>query len=217
MKKNFCCMIAAVLLSCGFSTSVAAAGYYVGIQGGAGIVSDTEGSDSEGRANFRYDTGYDGSITLGYDLGAEHPKIGKGRVELEFNKASNDIKDAEFVEGKSEVSGSAKRTSIMLNTIGEYTTQSGIIIYALLGLGWAEISLDNVSIMGGELFVDDSNSQLAYQLGFGFGRRLSEHLTVDIGYRFYGTTSQDFTKEDGTRLDFEYASHRVVAGLRLNF
>ena len=216
MQKTFQCLIVAALLILGLNTSAQAAGYYIGFLGGGSFLPESKANDALGSTNFSFDGGFDGSISLGYDLGTAYPKIGRGRVELEFNKASNDLDEAEFIDNSSGASGSAERTSIMLNTIGEYTTQSGIIIYALLGLGWAEISLDNVSIMG-ELFVDDSNSQLAYQLGFGFGRRLSEHLTVDIGYRFYGTTSQDFTKEDGTRLDFEYASHRVVAGLRLNF
>ena len=127
--------------------------------------------------NFSYDAGYDGSITLGYDLGDAHPKIGKGRVELEFNTASNDLNDADFVEGKIGIDGSAKRTSIMLNTIGEYVAESGIIIYALLGLGWAKINLDNVSILG-EPFVDDSSNQLAYQAGCGLAWRLSDHFVL---------------------------------------
>jgi opacity protein-like surface antigen len=104
----------------------------------------------------------------------------------------------------------------MVNTIGEYTTQSGMIIYALLGLGWAEISLDNVSVLG-EPFVDDNNSQLAYQAGLGIGWKLSDHFIFDIGYRYYGTTDPEFTKQDGTNLDYEYASHRILAGVRLDF
>ena len=215
MSRKIQCLVVTTLLVLGFSTS-AAAGFYIGIQGGAGIVPDATGSDADGSANFTYDAGYDGSILLGYNLGEEHPSIGKGRVELEFNTASNDLSGAEFVEGNVGAGGSVERTSIMVNTIGEYTTQSGIIIYALLGLGWAEISLDNVSVLG-EPFVDDKNSQLAYQAGLGIGWKLSDHFIFDIGYRYYGTTDPEFTKQDGTNLDYEYASHRILAGLRLDF
>jgi len=216
MKKIFQYLIVTLLLVLVINSPAAAAGYYIGIQGGAGILSDAEGSDSGGKANFSYDAGYDASITVGYDLGTEHPKIGKGRVELEFNTASNDMKEVEFVEGKFEVAGSAERISIMLNTIGEYTTQSGMIIYALLGLGWAEISLDNVSILG-EPFADGTSNQLAYQAGLGVAWRLSDHFVFDIGYRYYATTNPDFTEKDGSILDYEYASHRVLAGFRVNF
>jgi opacity protein-like surface antigen len=216
MKKNLQSLIITFLLVFAFSTPAAASGYYIGIQGGVGFLADVEGRDSEGKANFSYDGGFDGSVTVGYDLGEQYPKIGKGRIELEFNTASNDIDEAEFVEGKVRVNGSADRTSIMLNTIGEYTTSSGFIIYALLGLGWAEISLDNVSIMG-ESYVDDSSNELAYQAGVGVAWKFSEHFVFDVGYRYYGTTDPDFNTHDGSNLDYEYASHRLLAGLRLHF
>ena len=216
MKKHFHYMLGTALLVLLLTASSASAGFYVGIQGGAGFLRDAKAHDSEGSANFIYDAGFDGSINLGYELGNEHPKIGKGRVELEFNKASNDIKEAEFIEGTSGAAGSAERTSIMLNTIGEYTTRSGMLVYALLGLGWVDISLDNVSVLE-EPFVDDSSSQLAYQAGIGVGWRLGSHFVFDVGYRYYGTTKPEFTKKDGTGLEYEYASHRVLAGFRVHF
>ena len=216
MKKNSSCLIAAALLILILSSPAAAAGYYIGIQGGVGFPPESEGRDAEGSVNFSYDAGYDASITVGYDLGNNYPNIGNGRVEIEFNTASNDIDEVEFVENNVNGHGSADRISIMFNTIGEYVTESGMIIYVLVGAGWAEITLDNVSILG-EPFVDDSNSQLAYQAGLGLAWRFANHFTFDIGYRYYGTTDPEFTREDGTNLDYEYVSHRVVAGLRLNF
>lgn len=216
MKRQTLYIMGTALLLLAISSSTAAAGYYIGLQGGGGFLPESKGSDAQGSVNFSYDTGYDASVTLGYDLGNNHPNIGSGRVELEFNTASNDIDEIEFVENNEAAEGSADRTSIMLNTIGEYVTESGLIIYALLGIGWAEITLDNVAILG-EVFVDDSNSQLAYQAGLGVGWKLSQHLAIDVGYRFYGTTDPEFTKKDGTNLDYEYISHRIVAGFRLHF
>jgi opacity protein-like surface antigen len=209
-------LIGTFMLLLVISSPVAAGGYYIGIQGGVGFLPETKAQDSEGSVNFSYDAGYDGSITLGYDIGNNYPNIGNGRIEVEFNAASNDINEVETIEGNVTVDGSADRASIMFNTIGEYVTESGMIIYALLGLGWAEISLDNVSILG-EPFVDDSNSQLAYQAGVGVAWRFSDHFFVDLGYRYYGTTDPEFTKKDGGNLDYEYASHRLLAGLRLQF
>jgi opacity protein-like surface antigen len=216
MRKYLQYLVGTALLVLAFSSTAAATGLYIGIQGGAGFLSDAGASDPDGSRNFIYDAGFDGSVTLGYDLEEKYPTIGKGRVELEFNRASNDINEAEFIEGKVGVDGSIERTSIMLNTIGEYTTRSGMIIYALLGLGWAELSLDNVTILG-EPFADDNNSQFAYQAGVGVGWNLSDHLVFDIGYRYYGTLDPEFTELDGTPFDYEYTSHRVLAGLRVNF
>lgn len=217
MQKTFQCLIVAALLVLGLNTSAHAAGYYIGFLGGGSFLPDSKANDALGSTNFIFDGGFDGSITLGYDLGTEYPKMGRGRVELEFNTASNDIKEAEFVQGGETATGSAERTSVMLNTIGEHKTQSGIIVYALLGLGWAKVSLDNVSIRDTP-FVDDSDSKLlAYQAGLGVCWEFSPHFLLDFSYRYYGTTDPEFTKQDGNTLDYEYASHRVLAGVRLAF
>jgi opacity protein-like surface antigen len=217
MRKIFLYLIVAALLVAGLSTSAAADGFYIGFLGGGSFLPDAKATDIDGSTNFSFDGGFDGSVMLGYDLGTEHANIGKGRVELEYNTASNDVTAAEFVEGGAGASGSADRTSIMLNTIGEYQTRSGMIIYALLGLGWAKISLDNIAILGVP-FVDDSDSSLlAYQAGLGVGWKLSQHFFFDIGYRYYGTMDPKFVNQDGNSLDYEYASHRVLAGVRLHF
>ena len=215
MRKTLQSLIVAVLLVFGLSTT-AAAGYYIGFLGGGSFLPDAKASDAGGNTNFSFDGGFDGSVTLGYDLGTEFPKIGKGRVELEFNRASNDLKEAQFLENSSGGTGSAERTSVMLNTIGEYKTQNGIIIYALLGLGWAQISLDNIAILGVP-FVDDSDSQLAYQAGLGLAWKFFPHFFFDVSYRYFGTTDPSFTKQDGENIDYEYDSHRVLAGVRLHF
>ena len=216
MQKTFQCLIVAALLVLGLNTSAHAAGYYIGFLGGGSFLPESKANDALGSTNFSFDSGFDGSISLGYDLGTAYPKIGRGRVELEFNKASNDLDEADFIENSSGVSGSAERTSIMLNTIGEYKTQKGIIIYALLGLGWSEIGLDNVAILGTP-FVDDSDSQLAYQAGLGLAWKFLPHFFFDVSYRYYGTTDPSFTKHDGDSLDYEYDSHRLLAGVRLHF
>jgi len=216
MKRFFPSLVGTALFIMVFNSQAAATGFYVGILGGAGLLADAQAKDNQGSFNFTYDPGYDGSISLGYDLGDKYPKVGKGRVEIEFNTASADMDHAEFVEGDAAVDGSVKRTSVMLNTIGDYTTRSGMMIYALLGLGWAEISLDNVSIMG-EPFVDGSDGQLAYQAGLGVGWRFSKHFVLDLSYRYYGTVDPEFSEADGTSLTYEYVCHRILAGLRFNF
>jgi opacity protein-like surface antigen len=216
MGKTIQYLIFTVLLVLGLSTTAAASGLYLSVLGGGSFAPEAKARDIDGSTNFTFDSGFDGSIALGYDLDSDYPKIGKGRVELEFNTASNDLDEAAFVDSTSAGSGSVERTAVMLNTIGEYTTENGIMIYALLGLGWAQISLDNIAILNTP-FVDDSDSQLAYQAGLGLGWKFSPHFYFDVSYRYLGTTNPEFIKQDGNSLDYEYASHRVMAGVRLHF
>jgi len=217
MRKVFRFLIIASLFIFCVTGSAGAEGFYMGFLGGGSFLSDAKASDPAGSSNFSFDGGFDGSVTLGYDLGTEYPKIGTGRVECELNTASNDIDEVEFIGSTSAGSGKVERTSVMLNTIGEYKTQKGIIIYALLGLGWAEVSLDNVSVLG-SLYVDDTDSTLlAYQAGLGLGWKFSPHLFFDISYRYYGTTDPEFTSQAGDSLEYEYNSHRLLAGVRVHF
>ena len=195
---------------------MAAGNFYLGLHGGAAIPDDSKATDSGGRYNIDYDLGFDGSITLGYDLGDSYPKVGRGRVELEVNHAENDLDEADFAEGKVSAGGSIKRTSVMVNTIGEHKTRSGVIIYALLGAGWAKIELDNATILDQPL-ADDDDSQLAYQIGAGIGWQLNRRITYDLGYRYLGTLDPNFTAADGKSLDYDYGCHRILAGIRFNF
>ena len=216
MKKYVLHLIGTPLFILAMSGPAAAAGYYLGILGGVGYLPDANVSDAEGRMIFSYDTGFDGSITAGYDLGDEYPKIGHGRVELEFNRAANDIDEVDFVEGKVGADGSVKRTAIMLNTIGEQAVRSGFTFYALLGLGWARVDFDNVSILD-EPFADGSSNELAYQAGLGVSWKPSSHIVVEVSYRYYGTTDPKISGADGKDIDFEYSCNRFLAGLRVNF
>jgi opacity protein-like surface antigen len=104
----------------------------------------------------------------------------------------------------------------MINTIGEHKTRSGVIIYALLGGGWAKIELDNATILDKPL-ADDDDSQLAFQVGAGIGWEMNRHITYDIGYRYFATGDPDFSTGEGKRLDYEYGCHRILAGIRFNF
>ena len=194
----------------------AAGNFYLGLHGGAAIPDDSKATDSEGRYNIDYDLGFDGSITFGYNLGDSYPKIGRGRVELEVNYAENDLDEADFLEGKVSAGGSIKRTGVMINTIGEHKTRSGVIIYALLGAGFAKIELDNATILDQPL-ADDDETELAFQVGAGIGWEMNRHITYDIGYRYLLTTDPNFTTSEDKGLDYEYACHRILAGIRFNF
>ena len=216
MKRIIQCTVLLAFLFLPVQTIMAAGNFYLGLHGGAAIPDDSKATDSDGRYNIDYDLGFDGSITLGYNLGDDYPKIGRGRVEFEVNYAENDLDEADFAEGKVSAGGSIKRTGLMINTIGEHKTSSGVIIYALLGGGFAKIELDNATILDQPL-ADDDETELAFQVGAGIGWEMNRHITYDIGYRYLLTTDPNFTTAEDKGLDYEYACHRILAGIRFNF
>ena len=53
MKKKIQYLVGTVLLVLVLNSSAAAAGYYIGIQGGAGFLPDAKATDSEGQRKFQ--------------------------------------------------------------------------------------------------------------------------------------------------------------------
>ena len=216
MKRIIQCTVLIAFLFLPVQAIMAAGNFYLGLHGGATMPDDSKATDAEGRYTIDYDFGFDGSITAGYSLGDEYPKIGRGRVELELGYAENDLDQADYAEGKVSAGGSIKRTSVMLNTIGEHKIPGGVILYALLGVGAAKLELDNATVLDQPL-ADDDDTELAFQVGAGIGWEMNRHITYDMGYRYFLTTDPSFSTGKGNSLDYEYSCHRFLAGIRLNF
>jgi opacity protein-like surface antigen len=65
-------------------------------------------------------------------------------------------------------------------------------------------------------YFDDSDWSFAYQLGGGLGFDLSEAITIDIGYRFKVLHGADLTNQNNYTSEWDYESHNIIAGLRIN-
>lgn len=199
------------------SATAAGEGLYLSAGFGGNYVQETENDNSSGSFNIALDYGYAASLALGYDLGNEHPDLGRGRVDIEFGYRSNELDEVEFLEGKSPGDGDLNVMSVMLTTYGEPEDRSEAWTpYICLGIGAAEITLDNATVADSPL-VDDSDWVLAGQVGLGSGYAISDHLTLDLGYRFFVTSPPEFKDAEGQNFDSEYYSHLLQAGIRMSF
>jgi len=154
---------------------------------------------------------------VGYDLLDAHPSLGRGRVELEVASRRSPMDKLEFVEGSLPVSGDLTVNSLMVNTIADYHDNSRLVPYLSIGGGYAEVSIDQVSPLGTPFIASGSDGVLAYQLGAGLGIELGEHLTVDLGYRYFATEKPDFQLADGSKFTSEIVSHNLMVGVRYKF
>ena len=103
-----------------------------------------------------------------------------------------------------------------VNSFAEYRDTDPWRPYVGFGLGYAVVDLAHATISGTPL-TDDSDGVFAYQFGAGVGLALGDHLTIDLGYRFFGTTHLKFKEADGSTMKTKYASHAALMGLRLTF
>jgi opacity protein-like surface antigen len=212
MKKKL------ILLSCIFvllmSPSVfSAEGFYVSGNIGPSILSDSDISDSEAGLTLTADLTFDTGITFGGAIGYD---FDKGRIELAVDYKSHDVDEWQDVSitgfgnlGDFSGDGEVTALSLLANGYFDIHTNSPVTPYLGGGIGFANIDVEDLTFEGIEIG-DDDDTVFAYQAAVGIGIDVAENITVDVGYRFFGTSDPDF---DGT--EAEYHSHNIIAGLRV--
>ena len=190
-------------------------GPYVGAYLGGNILADTTASDELGSFNLSFNPALQGSVVFGWDLKPNNP-LGEGRVELEYARHSNPLDRVAFVEGKTKGNGDLTVDSLLLNCIAVIRNESRWLPYFLIGIGAARMDASGLQVNGQPLS-NDTATVFAYQLGGGVEYALSDSLSLDLGYRFFGTTPPRFAEPNGQRFKSDYYSHGVILGLRLGF
>ncbi len=218
MTKPICRTMTALCLTLLFCGPVRAAqhtGPYVGAFLGGNILPDASASDALGSFNLSFNPALQGSLAVGWDLAHDSP-LGKGRVELEYARRSNPLDRVEFFEGKTSGDGDLTADSLLLNFIGVVRSGSRWSPYLAIGVGAARIDASDLKVAGQPLATDTA-TVFAYQVGGGVDYALSDSLSLDLGYRFFGTTPPKFTEPNGQKFTTDYLCHTIIFGLRVGF
>lgn len=215
MLMRICCAVMVLLLWV-LPTHAAQEGFYLGIWGGGTLMDESKGSDQLGRVTVDYKEGTAAGASLGYDLGSRYPQVGQGRVEIEVAYRRNDLKDIRFAEGRLAADGDLSVWSVMFNSFGEFHGARPWLPYVGLGLGYAQLSLNDAQVAGAD-YADDSDGVFAYQAALGLGYQIGRLVTLDVGYRYFGTLDATFRLADQTSVDWSYDNHAVILGLRVKF
>jgi opacity protein-like surface antigen len=215
--KRTCQMIIALclpLLLCG-PVQAEHSGPYVGAYLGGNALMTAKGSDDLGSFSLKFDPALQGSAVFGWDFEPGNP-VGEGRIELEYTRRSNPLDQVKFVEGSFKGGGNVTADSLLLNFFGVYRNKSRWLPYVGAGIGAARIEASDLQVTGQPLS-NDSTFVVAYQAGTGIDFALTDRLSLDLGYRFFGCIRPKFTEANGQKFEMDYYSHNVILGLRLGF
>jgi opacity protein-like surface antigen len=69
----------------------------------------------------------------------------------------------------------------------------------------------------GGIVADDSDTVFAYQFIAGVGISASPRTTIDLSYKYLGTSTPSFISVDGYAFDLDYSSHAFQVGIRYAF
>ncbi|MGD0277128.1 MAG: outer membrane beta-barrel protein [Syntrophales bacterium] len=182
-----------VLLFVASTTSVLAAGPYVGIAAGVSIFHDSDIDEPGGSGTVSYDTGFGLNLSGGYKF---NDPI---RVEFELG-----YKSADFNTFESD--SSLKVWSYMVNAYYDIKTNSPLTPFIGLGLG----------LLNGDIKLEGwskDDTEFGYQIIAGAAYKVDKNVAIDISYHFQAAAS-DF---EVAGYNLSYKSSSIMVGLRYNF
>ena len=190
-------------------------GPYLGAFIGGSALMTAKASDDLGDFSLKFDPALTGSAVLGWDFEPGNP-VGEGRIELEYTRRSNPLNEVKFVEGSFKGGGRVTADSLLFNVYGVFHDNSRWAPYIGLGVGVARIEASDLKVTSWPMS-SDSAFVLAYQAGAGIDFALTDHLNLDLGYRFFSSTKPKFNEVNGHKFEMDYISHNAVLGLRVGF
>ena len=153
------------------------------------------------------------------------------RVEIEISHAEWDAKSFVFGGGAFQLTdlaeGSVNMTYLLANAWADWNNASAYTPYigGGVGLGWAiGTNVDYANMGEFEEYSGDGVIGFAFQLGAGMKFELTEHASIDLGYRFKGVPNIDFKSHSGfgpphsePYKGADLYSHNVQLGLTWQF
>ena len=144
------------------------------------------------------------------------------RIEGEVLYASNSAKAITGTLGGAAVNsgratGDVSMLGFMANVAYDFVTAYPITPYIFGGAGLAVVSANNISTPGGGTAIDSSDTVFALQAGAGVSTDLTDRVTLDLSYRYFETQEPEFSDSNGIPVNYEYATHMMLMGVRYKF
>lgn len=216
MKKHLLSLLVLSLLAI---PAVASAtpprpGPYVSGFVGVTVPQSVNGTSYDGGLTFNdhveFEPGLNIGGTLGYDFGGV-----RFEGEISYKDLQLDtITDRNTGDRFKVEEGSVDTTAFMANVFVDLHNASPITPYIGGGVGFAALHLNDVYAFGvaEPLYFSDDQVVFAYQAGGGLDVALNRQLSLDLAYRYFGTSEASFVNSE-----FEVRSHNATVGLRLKF
>ncbi len=232
MKKTL--SLLAVLAVAGVvNTPGQAATRYVSAMAGVNWLNDTNASATTDYVDYEpfsnkllFDSGFTATAAVGCDYGTVRAEIEAGYQQGDFNIGGEDgygpfqeYPDYDWA-GFFFGSGKSNVYSLMLNGAVDIPVGGGVELYAMAGVGVAQVNLEATGgvpweegyYSGGYSYGEDSGvddvsykahaTTLAYQLGAGIAIPLSKGVKLDARYRYFATTDFTITAPDHSFTDY---------------
>ncbi len=198
--------------------------WYVSGNVGAAILQDAKVTDTftggSITGDVEFDNGYGVSGALGHAWGPF-------RLEGEISYRKNDLDKVNVTSltvagvvftalGSASLGGDISSLGFMANGFYDFDTGGPWVPFVGAGIGGARLNIDIKSVAGVATVYDQSDTVFAYQAAAGIGYKFTPKIMATLSYRYFVTSDPTFN--DGVdKLEAEYRSHNIWAGLIVRF
>ena len=143
------------------------------------------------------------------------------RVELEASYSESNVDSLDFSSGTDPdpVDGKVEFLTVLANIWYDVPLSDEIKPYIGGGAGVAIVDGD-IAYIDGQTAFDSTEVAFAFQGGGGLRWAVSDHVTLDIGYRFKGVDGPSFSGSDTGASDADtdwMFGHNLIGGISLGF
>jgi opacity protein-like surface antigen len=225
MEKRLIVFIAIVTLTIptiGLATPPRPGTYISGFVGAAFPVSmDVTATEYDhGARTYNDKVEFDPNLNIGGSSGFDFGFVRiEGELAYKHGEMSSIINQTSQVK-YANVDGRVGVFSMMVNTFFDLRNPSPVTPYIGGGIGLATLSLGDTYATNPStgyrvwLYESGSNTVFAYQAGAGLEIALNNRLSLDLGYRYFGTAKTNFNKSSYVTTEMEFRSHNASVGLR---
>ena len=230
MKKHLI-TVAAAITAISIPTICTAApprpGAYVSGFIGASMARDTDATTVDYFApiittfndRIEFDPGINVGGTGGYDFG-----FFRLEGELSYKYAEmKAINERNSGARYSSIDGNLGALAMMANAFFDLHNNTPVTPYFGGGAGLAVLYLSDTfgtnTTTGSRDFIysEADDTVFAYQVGAGVEIALNRQLSLDLGYRYFGTSTATFDKDVTRTTELKLESHNMAVGLRVKF
>ncbi len=189
-------------------TVYAAEGFYASLNAGVAIADD---SDVDFDGGYKVEIEMKEGMAVSYAMGGNLNEFFRAELELGYQEHDFDkAKDPDF--GKVDISGDAAIYSLLINGYADFKNTTMLTPFVTVGLGMAQVDFSDIGVEGIMVPTSDDDIVFAYQVGAGVGIEVHPRATIDLKYRYFGTSDPELDY-----YDTEFSSHNLYAGIRVYF
>lgn len=178
---------------------------------------DVDSTDYEYNATYNDEVEFDPSVAVGGTVGYDYGFL-RMEGEISYRHAEiGSVTDRSDGYRYGSVDGDVGTLAFMANTFIDLHNDSPITPYVGGGIGFAVLNLSDTTSAEGPLYYEGEDTVFAYQAGAGVEIALNPFLSLDLGYRYFGTSEATIDEDSPLSTKFKLESHNALMGVRVKF